>query len=191
MIFQEYRELTKRTLPDLGSTLITPLINSIHMGLGMCSEIEELYTAIENKDWVNVGEELSDGNWYATNYCNIHDINPSCSPFTPSDLQIGVVDIELLNAAVKDLVKVISKLQDLDKKLLAYGKYVEHNARKEAIEEYFTILHVAYQLAGVDAEQSMQNNIDKLAIRFPDKFTTYLANNRNLAAERIELEKGY
>ena len=189
MKFYEYRELTKRTLPDLSNSLLNNLANSIHMVLGMCSEIEELYEAIEKFDIVNISEELIDGAWYAANYCNIHDINPGYVPYTPEDLELESFDKELLLKAVKDLIIVISKLQDLDKKLLAYNKHVEHSERKELIEEYFVILHAACQFAGIDVELGMQNNIDKLSVRFPDKFTQYLANNRNLVAERKELEK--
>ncbi len=188
MQFKEYRELTTRTLPDISTSLISPLINSIHMILGMGSEIEELYEAIDNGDFVNVGEELSDGNWYAANYCNIHKIEPELEPFTPHDQPLEV-NIPALKEAVVELVKVVSKLQDLDKKLLAYRRPVMHETRKEAIELYLAILHSAYIFAGVDAEKSMENNINKLIKRFPDKFSTYLANNRDLAAERIELER--
>lgn len=188
MQFSEYRQLTTRTLPDLGSALISPLINSIHMVLGMGSEIEELYEAIDNNDFVNVGEELSDGNWYAANYCNIHKIDPIATPFTPHDQPLEV-NLPKLKDAVTEMVKVVSKLQDLDKKLLAYNRPVMAETRKETIEYYFAILHSAYLFAGVDAEKSMENNINKLIKRFPDKFSTYLANNRDLAAERIELER--
>jgi len=188
MQFNEYRQLTTRTLPDLSSALISPLINSIHMVLGMGSEIEELYEAIDNEDFTNVGEEISDMLWYAANYCNIHKIDPDGVPFTPHDQPLEI-NIPKLKVAVTDLVKIVSKLQDLDKKLLAYNRPVMHETRKEYIEYYFAILHAAYIYAGVDAEKSMEKNINKLIKRFPDKFSTYLANNRDLAAERIELER--
>ncbi len=185
MKFTEYRIHTTRTLPDLGSALISPLINSIHMVLGMGSEIEELYEAVEKDDFVNVGEELSDGNWYAANYCNIHNINPAFYPESVAP-EFNLIELE---KSIKALVQAVSRLQDLDKKLLAYNRPVLHETRKEAIESYLAILHSAYKYAGVDAERSMTNNINKLAKRFPEKFTSYLANNRDLDAERIELER--
>lgn len=189
MIFQDYRILTTRTLPDLGSSLITSLINSIHMVLGMGSELEELYDAIKKEDMVNIAEEFSDILWYAANYCNIHNINPGYYPFKSSQLDEDV-DLDALNIVIKDIVGVISRLQDLDKKLLAYNRPVLHEQRKEAIESLLSMLHAAYVCIGINVEQSMQNNIDKLIARYPDKFSTYLANNRNLDAERVQLEKG-
>ncbi|QZA70474.1 nucleotide pyrophosphohydrolase [Erwinia phage AH03] len=43
--------------------------------------------------------------------------------------------------------------------------------------------------AGVSLEDIQRNNIEKLAKRFPDKFTEFNANNRDLSAEREILEK--
>ena len=43
---------------------------------------------------------------------------------------------------------------------------------------------------GFDLELAMQNNQDKLRARFPEKFESEQALNRNLVDERTELEKG-
>lgn len=43
----------------------------------------------------------------------------------------------------------------------------------------------------VDYYQVLTNCIEKLKVRFPDKFTNENALNRNLDAERAELEKGF
>jgi len=51
---------------------------------------------------------------------------------------------------------------------------------------YSAILHDAL---GLDPQETMQKNIDKLAKRFGDKFSDYKANNRDLEAERKILEK--
>ena len=42
---------------------------------------------------------------------------------------------------------------------------------------------------GIDIFRSLQNNIDKLKVRYPEKFTEECAINRDLVAERAELEK--
>jgi hypothetical protein len=56
MKFEEYKREVQRTLPDLGSVIL----NSVHMVLGMCSELYELKEAKEKNDIVNIGEEITD-----------------------------------------------------------------------------------------------------------------------------------
>lgn len=184
MNFKEYREQTKRTLPDLGSDLL----NSIHMTLGMGSEIEELYQALEKRDFIGAGEEISDENWYAANYCNIWNIVPELYPTESLFLPLEIDEIRL-NESIKKMIIVISQLQDLDKKLLAYNKQVPLEKRKELIENLLAELHIIYESANINAHQSMENNINKLKVRFPDKFTQEKAINRNTDAERVELER--
>jgi hypothetical protein len=41
----------------------------------------------------------------------------------------------------------------------------------------------------LDFFQCLTNNIDKLKVRYPEKFTNEAAQNRDLEAERVELEK--
>ena len=41
----------------------------------------------------------------------------------------------------------------------------------------------------IDFWQTLTNNISKLQVRYPEKFTEEAALNRDLAAERVELEK--
>jgi hypothetical protein len=41
---------------------------------------------------------------------------------------------------------------------------------------------------GMTYEEAMITNIDKLKARFPEKFTEYLAENRDLVTERKILE---
>jgi hypothetical protein len=41
----------------------------------------------------------------------------------------------------------------------------------------------------LDFFQVLTNNIDKLKVRYPEKFTEEAAQNRDLEAERAELEK--
>ena len=51
---------------------------------------------------------------------------------------------------------------------------------------YNAILNDALNL---DWEQGLKNNIDKLRVRYPEKYTDECAENRDLASERKELEK--
>ena len=78
MELKEYQELAKRTNADLGS----PLLNNIHMVMGMETEVGELMDVFKKNlaykkeiDWVNVKEELADVMWYIVNFCEINNIN--------------------------------------------------------------------------------------------------------------------
>lgn len=183
MKFKEYKEQVKRTLPTLGSVIL----DSVHMVLGMCSEIYELIEGIQKKDVVNISEEITDIAWYASNYLNIRDINPIT--FIGANIEYTSYDKE---SSIRDLVLCISELQDYDKKELCYNK-VETNEIKESrrlvIGSILSHLNVLYYLFGINCEQAMQNNINKLRTRFPDKFTEEKANNRDLLNERKQLEK--
>ena len=191
MEFKEYKEQVKRTLPSLGEfngNLV--ILDSIHMVLGMNSEIYELEEGIVNGDEINVAEELTDIAWYACNYANVRGIilNKTLHSKGTEDTIDGM-SLEMNKCLV---ATYISELQDYDKKELAYNKLetIEiKNSRAELINNIVYVLNACYHQAGIDAEKAMQNNIDKLRARFPDKFDEARANTRDLAAERKELEK--
>lgn len=186
MKFSEYRTQTPRTL----SKLDTQVLDSVHMCLGFGSELEELSAALIKKDIVNIAEELTDICWYISNYLNIWNLN---SEFiiegTNEILHTTAINWNQLDLLFHDITISISKLQDFDKKLLAYRKPVSDIDRLIAIEGLIIHVDDAFCELGMDAEQHMQNNIDKLRVRYPEKFTEEAAINRNLDKERKELEK--
>lgn len=188
MKYLDYKEQVKRTLPDMGEFNSNRLIlNSVHMVLGMFSEVYELKEAYIKKDIVNIAEEITDIAWYASNYCNIRGIETLhilTNTITYSSYNI--------DSALRELVTSISELQDYDKKEFAYNKVETEeikNKRAYLMNNIISLLSVLYYLSSIDSEQAMQNNIDKLRKRFPDKFNNYDATNRNLEIERKELEK--
>ena len=83
----------------------------------------------------------------------------------------------------------LGELADAYKKHIFYGKELDIT---NVSEEIFDFLWYAVNLARIekiDLVKGMQNNIAKLKVRFPDKFTEQNAIDRNLEAERVELEK--
>lgn len=189
MKFSEYKEQVKRTLPDMGSFNDNPIIlNSIHMVLGMFSEVYELEEGIRNGDEINVAEELTDIAWYICNYCNVRGIEPVVSLIA----NVDEVDADRLIANKERMVEAMSELQDYDKKEFAYTKLETLEIAKKRhilVNTIINNLDSCYTNAGIDCEKAMQNNIDKLRKRFPNKFNNEDANNRNLEIERKELEK--
>ena len=83
----------------------------------------------------------------------------------------------------------LGELADAYKKHIYYGKDLDIT---NVSEEIFDLLWYAVNLARIekiDLVKGMQNNIAKLKVRFPEKFTEQNAIERNLEAERVELEK--
>lgn len=169
MTFKEYQEQAKRTCPSLGSEKL----DLAHMVLGIHSEYNEW---VDSTDLINESEELADILWYLTNYCTFRGYNFE-----------RLFDIELKSTL--GLVYNSSKLQDLVKKYVAYNKEINVSIESELLENIAYAIKKIYINIEIDIYQSLQNNIDKLRIRFPDKFDEELAKNKDLVAERKELEK--
>jgi NTP pyrophosphatase (non-canonical NTP hydrolase) len=180
MDLNQYQIDANRTYPDLGSKEL----NVSHMIMGMVSEESELINAALNNDKVNLGEEISDIHWYLANYCSIHGIKYELI----GELAFYFVPKEKVSF-IEALVFAIAELTDKEKKLLAYKKLVSQDERIEMVVHIFHALKSLYELVGLDMNTCLQNNINKLKVRFPEKFDTQLAINRDHAKERVELEK--
>jgi NTP pyrophosphatase (non-canonical NTP hydrolase) len=196
MTLHDYQKLSKRTLPDLG----TYQLNICHMIFGLHGEFNELYSAI---DETNLQEEAIDIIWYLSNYCNYTGID--FSKFLPQDFLITKKEknsfysyFSLQPVTFKQKIKdksrmvrievAISKLTDLEKKELAYKKKVNEEQRKKLVEEILYAIVDCFHYYNLDFLDSLQKNIDKLKVRYPDKFSEELAENRDLDTERKILE---
>lgn len=180
MNFQEYQSQSKRTCSDLGGDKI----NLPHMVLGMNSEMNELEEAIANNDRVNISEELSDFQWYYANYCTFRGFL-----FAPEAELHDNAPMESTQNCIKSLYHLMSKLQDLVKKNMAYGKPISHRDENSILEPIqWKIKNIALN-ESIDIFKGLENNINKLKLRYPDKFSEERAINRDTDAERRELEK--
>ncbi len=179
MNLQEYQESTQRTCPSLGSKEL----DHAHMIYGMVSELEELDNAIANQDRVNIGEELTDIHWYLSNYARMNNISYLELPYTTYNLIIEHEDY------FKELAMTLSKLCDKEKRELAYKKEFDWVEKRYIISTVFHLLEDIYKFWDLYPNKCMQNNIDKLRKRYPEKFTEEKALNRDLDSERKELEK--
>lgn len=182
MTFKEYQIEAERTCALLGDLRL----DLSHMILGILSEEEEVIKAFSNDDNVNIVEECVDKIWYMANYCTFRNF----------DLQ------ELYNKRSEfkqesweepfDLNSIhFSRLADIVKKYVVYGKSLNRDIEKNCIKALLNNLEIGIKdlIPDFDFGKALQNNIDKLRVRFPEKFTKENALNRNLEQERIELEK--
>jgi hypothetical protein len=168
----QYQQEVKRTCPDLGSRLL----NSIHMTLGIGTEIfEELSQALATSHRVNISEELCDAQWYACNYATLYNID--ISGIRP------LLDIDLFELHI-----YTGRLQDFDKKELAYGKEVSIEQKTEVLHGIITAIETIALAHNIDMDAGRAKVIAKLKLRYPEKFTQDAAINRDTVAERKVLE---
>lgn len=176
MNLKEYQEQTKRTCPSLDNDLDIP-----HMIYGMMSEIPELIQACNEQDNIGVGEELTDLMWYISNYCTFNNIELN-------DLIIDVPTPSKNLSITEGLMYWIGELADLNKKEIAYKKTYSLETELNVLQNLFYWIQVFYVRYNLDMYECLNKNIAKLKQRYPEKFSTEHALNRNLDAERKILE---
>lgn len=184
----EYQGLAARTCP----TLEGEGVNERHMNLGVITEIGEAMDIFKKflaykkpMDLVNLGEELADMAWYIVNKCRFEDL-------------ILDDNFDEVLAETKELVeeRMFTKA-DLPAELKAEAILTlilvpycapTNNMFSAPIIQLAMLHHIASWF-DLDFFQCLTNNIEKLKVRYPEKFTEEAAQNRDLEAERAELEK--
>ena len=164
-----YQKLSKRTCKDLGSDKL----DLSHMQLGIISEIPELLIALRKKDIVNLGEELGDICWYLSNYCTFRNISFS-------DVKITK---RVHKPNVNFMVKKVLIYTDVVKKNIAYNKSIDIKVEKQYLEYMVSFVVNMCDFYGLDFENVLNKNIEKLSVRYPDIYTDFLAINRDLEKE--------
>lgn len=183
MDLKTYQEQAQRTFPDLGFKL-----NLSHMVLGINSEMNELEDAIDKQDTVNIGEEIADTFWYLANYCVLRNYslaNIHTSGYNMIKRPTGFT----VQGNIGSIYNNISKLQDIIKKHIAYDK--------EMYDDTGHIFFIMWALKDIcddyalDVSIILNNNIEKLKVRYPEKFDKVRAieENRDLKTERKTLEQ--
>lgn len=173
MTLKEYSTLCNRTNADLGSLEQ----NVLHMDIGMFTELGELMDILKKKlaykkeiDPTHLQEEVSDVLWYAVNKAlflneNIEELEEMLN-VDLSDIDTEPVDIEATFQVILDCIN-----SGFDTPLVIASMF--------AISQGF----------GLGFYKGLENNINKLMVRYPNKFSEEHALNRNLELERAELEK--
>ena len=87
------------------------------------------------------------------------------------------------------IVTEAGELADVFKKNLAYDKPIDWVNVQEEIGDLLWYIAGLCNINGFDLENILQNNIDKLTARYPEKFTQENAISRNLEKERKILEE--
>lgn len=97
-------------------------------------------------------------------------------------------DKDILHCLV-GLQTEVGELVDPFKKGIYYGKKVDLiNVGEEIGDALWYIVNLC-RITGIDLEEQLVKNINKLQVRFPEKFSAENAINRNIELERKTLEK--
>lgn len=184
----EYQLLASRTCPDLPGEYE----NERHMNLGVITEVGEAldifkkYLAYKKEiDVTNLGEELADISWYIVNKCRFYEIA------LEEDFEKVVEEVSQLIET--QMFKEANLPKDLKSEALLHLIVQTYCSPSESIfnSPIVQLAILANIASWYDLEffQILTNNINKLKVRYPEKFTEEAALNRNLDAERVELEK--
>jgi NTP pyrophosphatase (non-canonical NTP hydrolase) len=87
------------------------------------------------------------------------------------------------------MITETGELTDAYKKNLAYGTPLDMVNVSEEIGDLMFYIASFCRMNKLDLEKILETNVAKLESRYPEKFSEYYANNRNLEKEREILEK--
>ena len=203
LTFKDYMSLSVRTLPTVleGFTKHTftvpdatgkPSLDTldylenifmaadrIHLAAGVVSETHELLTA---KDRINVSEELADKCWYLSGLLFLNNNRQVNHLFDFKFEENFDGRLPYWNSLLAKLSGLNHLIIDSAKKELAYNK--NNQITDEIIKEYLMLIQEFADMFKIDMNVALANNINKLYVRFPDKFTQENAIFRNIEAER-------
>lgn len=170
------------------------MIRLLHAGLGMSSELTELTDAAykENVDWVNIAEEGADILWYTAVAVNAlgldHDAVSRFESSVVEEKMVCAKNLEDLEVAIASATCAAGEYNDFLKKHLFYGKPLNVEKLTNALSKMCASVSGICVIAGMSIEEARDRNINKLKIRYGQKFTEAAALNRDLETERKALE---
>lgn len=164
MTLTEYQEKALRTYKDLQDDEK----NMAHMNAGIIGELGEMvdickrdFAYGKQMDLVHLGEEIGDVAWFCV--CKLNMLGEDLIDMAVTGKKLSALEVFYV---IEDYIK-----EEENENLLLY-----------------TLKFISVSV-GLDFYDLLDKNIRKLAVRYPDKFTDWNALNRDLDAERGELEK--
>lgn len=113
----------------------------------------------------------------------------SCKRTESGAVPLGNKQLSRLLHAAMGLTTEAGEFMDGLKKALFYGRMVDEVNLREEIGDLLWYIAIACDALDTTIEMEMARVIQKLMTRYPDKFENFLANNRDLEAERAVLEQ--
>ena len=191
---EEYRVLAARTLPDLGGIGN----NLLHMEAGIAGEflgetvdiLKKTFAYKKPLDKVHLGEELADTVWYCAGVETINKLPEMEMCFDEESLAIVENIKNQTITYIKERVEIRKSTTETEcLGVILANKGAVDSTNRGAILAIIGLCMSICEVLNIDFWQALTNNISKLQVRYPEKFTEEAALNRDLAAERVELEK--
>lgn len=182
MNLTEYQQLAKRTLNHLGSIED----DIFHMRIGVITKLGELLDAVKKHhaygqpiDLINVAEEVGDIAFYLCNWATLRGLQ------VPGMTDVNDYMQTREHHGIKDCINQVINLMS-GVVMWRPGYDIEYETA--CIMTGLAALANVTSYFNLDFEDSLERNIAKLKVRYPDKFSEHKAVNRNLDRERRALE---
>lgn len=193
-----YQALALNTLSDqyhIGA--INP--DLMHASIGLTTESGELLNALHvvarkggTLDTINLIEELGDVMWYVAVACHAlaTDIGAIRLELTPTYLRAMAGAEPTLQDVAIALSTEAAGVGDILKRTVFYGAALNTTGLIELLKSIITLVEVGCLHLDTNIEAACAINIAKLQRRFPNRFTSAQAIERDLVSERAVLEGG-
>lgn len=168
-------------------------IRLLHGAIGLASELSEIREMAQGGDIdvVNLKEEMGDLFWYMGVMVDELKSDPDMI-FAESIKLEDVYEHDIvpeLHIAIDEMTIAIGKAIDILKKNVMYGKDLNVKEIENQLMELDSWICHALALYNILPGEARSTNIEKLRLRYGQKFTEAAANERNLEAERKILSK--
>ena len=174
-IIKDYTDLALKTeLKDYLIKLKPIQFRKLHATIGISTEIGEL---VNSKDGINTAEEIGDIFYYIAILCKILDLSFENLLTKKEEINYNKTDI------LSCVVIAASELLDSTKKEIFYKKYTSNKDFTEKLHLLVEYLFIFIDLKGLKIENILLKNINKLKLRYGEKFSINNAINRDLEAE--------
>jgi len=164
-----------------------------HRAIGLANELGELSEIIvkikklpiNNSKRINIIEELGDMCWYLAGVARFlgQDIKPK------KVLQYQIHNASDLHQLITKMAIQIGKITEIIKAATYLGKPINCKELSTAFDKLVFAISYLCKTINVSLEAVLKKNIDKLRIRYPEKFTEEKALNRDRSQERKALSK--
>jgi NTP pyrophosphatase (non-canonical NTP hydrolase) len=171
---EEYQVLAKRTMVN-----ISEHEDLIHMEMGVITEVAECVDLLKKElaykkplDINHLAEEIGDILWYLANQATISNVK----------LESVISKNFTLSNRVAKSIFIYNSFKNLLDSFLNDEKSI-------FIQSNYNKIDIICKVLELDINEIMYRNIEKLKVRYPDKFSTENALNRNLDEENKVLNK--
>ena len=194
MLHVDYIEQSKRTelKVEQDAVVANGGVRMLHCVLGVVTELLELEEVL--KEFISysdenpyiggsserdayithIGEELGDILWYLAIYERINNVDFSKLPLRNS---------QGFNS--KTIVKLVTDLTDKYKKAVIYGREDAYENITSLLEgTFYLVVSLSKLYCNSDIESIQEANINKLRLRYPDKWDAEHEKNRNIDEEQ-------